>query len=175
MRSNLVYLAGPITGQSYEGATSWRDWFTDRINQRFSDVNCISPMRGKYYLESSRDIQATGNELLGILSGGPAIVARDYSDTMNADILVVNLIGASRISIGTMFEIAWAYTKHIPVILVIEDGNENVHTHSMLFAMCGYRVNNLDDALNIVSAFFASSNYPQKWDLEQQEAHAVSR
>jgi nucleoside 2-deoxyribosyltransferase len=156
MRTNLVYLAGPITGQSYEGATEWREHFKARIESKFGDkINCLSPMRGKHYLQSLQDISATGMEKYGILSGGPAVLTRDYSDTTSADILVVNLLGATKVSIGTMFEVAWAYSKHIPIVLVIEKGTENVHAHSMLLTMCGYQVDNVEDAITIVSAFFS--------------------
>jgi nucleoside 2-deoxyribosyltransferase len=111
-------------------------------------------MRGKTYLKDCKEIPSTDVEKFGILSGGPAILTRDYADTMSADIIVVNLLNATKVSIGTMFEIAWAYTKHIPVILIIEDGTMNVHSHSMLFAMCGYRVSNIKEAITIVLNFF---------------------
>lgn len=151
MRINSVYLAGPITGLTYDGAVEWRESFTKQVNE---GINCYSPMRGKHYLQSLGSIEATGLEKYGIMSGGPAILTRDYSDCTNADMLVVNLLGADRVSIGTMFEIAWAHSKHIPVVLVIEDDTANIHSHSMLFAMCGYRVNNLEDAVIIVNGFF---------------------
>lgn len=136
------------------GATDWREQFKQNLNNVAPQIKCLSPMRGKHYLQDVKDIQATGNEKLGILSGGHQIVTRDYADTTTSDMIIVNLLGATKVSIGTMFEIAWAFSKHIPIVLVIEDDLENIHSHSMLFAMCGYRVNNLDDALTIVRAFF---------------------
>lgn len=157
MRSNIVYLAGPITGLTYEGATDWRKSFVDVVTSHNPAINCMSPMRAKHHLEAIGEIPATGNGAYGAMSGGPAIVARDYADTVSSDIIVVNLLGAKRVSIGTMFEIAWAYSQHIPVVLVIEDGLVNLHSHSMLFNMVGYRVNNLNDAIKIVTAFFAAN------------------
>jgi|688.fasta_scaffold147247_4 nucleoside 2-deoxyribosyltransferase len=150
---NKVYLAGPITSLSYDEANDWRAWFKNEITKS-DKIQCLSPMRGKHYLKDCKDISATGNEKLGILSGGPAILTRDHSDVVNSDIIVVNLLGATKVSIGCMFEIAWAYHKHIPIVLIIEDDVINIHSHSMLFAMCGYRVNNLFSALTIVKAFF---------------------
>lgn len=155
MRNNIVYLAGPITSQSYKGANEWREELKERIEDSNPGVKCLSPMRGKYYLESCQSIAATGVEKLGILSGGKAVTARDYSDVTHSDIIIVNLLGAKKVSIGTMFEVAWAWQNHIPVVLVIEPEEKNVHTHSMLLEMCGYRTDNLEDAITIVSAFFA--------------------
>lgn len=149
---NKVYLAGPITSCSYEGATDWRNDFEAKIRSCTDKIKCLSPMRGKYYLRNCKHISAT--DVKGILSSGPSVLTRDHADVVNSDIIVVNLLDASKVSIGSMFEIAWAYHEHIPVVLIIEDDVANIHSHSMMFAMCGYRVNNLDDAITIVRAFF---------------------
>ena len=152
---NKIYLAGPITSCSFQGANDWREGVKQELKNEFGDkIKVLSPMRGKHYLKDCKEISATGNEKLGIISGGPAILARDYSDATTSDMILVNLLGAEKVSIGSMFEIAWAYQNHIPVVLVIEDDTQNIHSHSMFFAMCGYRVNNLHDALIIVKSFF---------------------
>lgn len=44
-----VYLAGPISGQSYDGATSWREEAKEELSS-WSDIIGYSPMRGKTYL-----------------------------------------------------------------------------------------------------------------------------
>jgi nucleoside 2-deoxyribosyltransferase len=149
-----VYLAGPITSKNYSGATEWRQNFKETIKQHNPNIRVLSPMRGKYYLKDCKDIPSTNVEKFGILSGGPAVLTRDYADTTTSDIIVVNLMNAQKVSIGTMFEIAWAYSKHIPIVLIIEDDTVNIHSHSMLFAMCGYRVNSFQDAVNVVLNFF---------------------
>lgn len=159
MRQNTVYLAGPITGKDYCSATDWRLDFSKNIKSINPSINTLDPMRGKSYLASLKDIPANGNEKFGFLSGGKAILARDYADVHNSDIIVVNLLGADRVSIGTLFECAWAFSAKIPLILVIEDtvdGKEvNPNAHSMLLAMPGYRVSSLSDAETIVAAFFS--------------------
>lgn len=149
-----VYLAGPIAGLSYDEADKWRDEFTKSIKESNPKIDCVSPLRGKYYLKDCKDLAGVQDESLGILSGGPAIVSRDHYDCSTAELIVVNLFGAKKVSIGTMFEIAWAHHMQKPIVLVIEDGIENIHSHSMLFSMCNFRVNNLDDALYIVNSFF---------------------
>lgn len=155
--SYKVYLAGPITGQSYENATDWREDFTIKVSEATHRcVQCFSPMRGKHYLQSSQDIAVMGNEKLGIMSGGPAVLARDFYDVKTSELIVVNLLGASKVSIGSMFEVAWAHALQIPVVLIIEDDFVNVHTHSMLFAMCGFKVNNIEDAISIVTRFLTA-------------------
>lgn len=116
-------------------------------------------MRGKAYLQSLQSIETSHNEKLGILSGGPAILARDFADVNSSDMVVVNLLGATKVSIGTMFEVAWAHAKHIPIVLIMEKENTNVHAHSMLLAMCGFQVETVADAMIAVEAFLPVEDY----------------
>jgi hypothetical protein len=43
-----------------------------------------------------------------VLSCARGITTRDYNDCKRCDILVANFLGADKISIGTVMEIAWA-------------------------------------------------------------------
>jgi nucleoside 2-deoxyribosyltransferase len=79
------------------------------------------------------------------LTGRRGITRRDHNDCISADALVVNLLGAKIVSIGTMFELAWAYDRQIPVILVMEEYG-NIHEHAMLEELYTYRVTSLDAA-----------------------------
>lgn len=152
---NTVYLAGPITSLSYRGATEWRHGFYEELKtETDGKIIGINPMRGKEYLSHLSVINAMGNELYGNLSGGKAIVTRDHWDVYRSDVILVNLLGANNISIGTMFEVAWAHAYKKPIILVIEDGQENIHSHDMLFELCGYRCSSLEDAKFIIKAIF---------------------
>jgi hypothetical protein len=81
---------------------------------------------------------------------------------MRADVLLVNLLGAERVSIGTVMEIAWADAVRVPVVLVMEPSAEentglvpskgNVHEHAMIRECVGFRVQTLDEGLNVVKA-----------------------
>lgn len=90
MSEKLVYLAGPITGLSYDGAVNWRD---------------------------------------------------------------MNLVGAERVSIGTMIEAGWADAFRKPVVLAIEEGN--MHHHAMLEHISGWIVSDLDQAIDVTKALLA--------------------
>ena len=43
-----IYLAGPISGLTFEGAQDWRTYFSNKINP---EIQCLSPLRGKDYLK----------------------------------------------------------------------------------------------------------------------------
>jgi hypothetical protein len=77
-------------------------------------------------------------------------MTRDRFDATRCDVLLVNLLGAERVSIGTVMEIAWADLRRTPIVAVMEEGN--VHEHGMVNEAIGFRVTTLDEALNIIKS-----------------------
>lgn len=146
----LVYLAGPITGLNYEGCTDWRD--AAKADLAYVGIKALSPMRGKGYLASlPGPLSGTGEEYahLNVISSARGIMTRDRYDATRCDVLLVNLIGADRVSIGTVMEIAWADLKRVPIVVAIEEKG-NPHEHMMISEAIGYRVSTLSEALHIV-------------------------
>lgn len=138
----LVYLAGPISGLTYDGATSWRQY----AMQQLKPIVGLSPMRGKDYLQDVTDLAPEGYAD-SVLSSSKGITARDRFDTLRADVIIMNLLGAERVSIGTMIELGWADSKRIPVICAMEPGNP--HEHAMVAETISFRVNTLDEAIEL--------------------------
>ena len=142
-----IYLAGPITGCMYEDATDWRTWFSDTLAQVVSPdaAYCASPMRGKHYLRDTGPIAVMGHP--SPLSTNRAIMTRDHWDCMTADIIVANLLGTEKVSIGTVMEIGWAHAYRKPLVLVIEAGN--LHQHPMVLEAAGFTVTTLEEAVHV--------------------------
>lgn len=143
----LVYLAGPIAGLNYSGATEWRQKAKDFLAEH--QIIGISPMRAKEYLATVEKFKEVGYDEHP-LSCNKGITTRDRFDCTRADVVLVNLLGASKISIGTVMEIAWADSARIPIVLAME--SDNPHTHGMLTEVAGYIVPSLSEALDIVVA-----------------------
>jgi len=143
-KNYIAYLAGPITGLSFDGAVDWREEF---IKQMPVEIDGMSPLRGKVYLEGTKNIAASYEKI--VLSSARGITTRDYNDCKRCDILVANLLGADTISIGTVMEIAWAKSFQIPVVAIMEPEG-NVHEHPMITECIGFRVETLEEAANIV-------------------------
>jgi nucleoside 2-deoxyribosyltransferase len=145
--SKKVYLAGPIKGLTYDKCNSWREYAIEELAKH--NIIGVSPIRCKEYLN-------TGELLLGSyetpLSCDRGIVTRDRWDvTKNCDVMLVNLLGAEKISIGTMFEYAWADMARKPIITVIElEGN--IHDHAFVRETTGFRVETLKQGLEIAVA-----------------------
>lgn len=141
-----VYLAGPITGLDYKGATDWRE----EAIAKLSPIMGMSPMRGKDYLRNHPSMPHKSDELAAIghvLSTSRGIMTRDRYDCTNCDVLLVNFLGAQRVSIGTVMEVAWADANRIPIVCVMEPGN--IHEHGMVDEAIGFRVASLDEAIRI--------------------------
>lgn len=140
---HYVYLAGPIAGCTYEGATDWRDHASKALNS--AEVECLSPMRGKYFLAGRTLGQDAYDE--SPMTTARGINRRDFFDCTRSSCVLVNLEGAKRISIGTCMEIAWCFQARIPCIVVMEPGNP--HKHMMIEDCATYIVPTLDQAMDL--------------------------
>jgi hypothetical protein len=144
MNTYLVYLAGPIGGCSYGECTNWREYFCD-LMERFN-VECISPMRGKSYLKNEGEIDKIRYETP--LSCPKGVYTRDRFDAMRCDLLIVNLLGAKKPSLGSVMEIAWADAVGTPIIIVMEP-EDNCHEHILIQEACEFRVDTLELAADL--------------------------
>jgi len=146
-----VYLAGPIAGLNYAGATEWRDIAKRELNA--VGIEAYSPMRAKQYLKGVASFSVDGDEYktLSVLSSNRGITTRDRFDCTRVDVVLAYLLGAERVSIGTLMEIAWADAARIPIVAVMEDKG-NVHDHGMVSECIGFRCTTLEEALNVTKA-----------------------
>lgn len=148
----LVYLAGPITGLTFDGAEDWRA--AARRDLAVHGIKAVSPLRAKDYLRQvAGPLSGTGEEYahLGVLSLPRGVMTRDRYDATRCNALLVNLLGATRVSIGTVMEIAWADLRRTPIVVAIEPSG-NPHEHMMIAEAIGFRVPTLDGALHVVKA-----------------------
>ena len=150
---SLIYLAGPITGLSYGEVVDWREYVIKKLS--VIKITGLSPMRHKEYLSQEKSISSSYEN--SVLSCAKGITTRDKWDCHRCDALFVNLIGAEKVSIGTMLELGWASSVGKPIILCIEDKG-NIHDHCMVREIAGFVVNSVDHGLEIARALFAGTN-----------------
>jgi nucleoside 2-deoxyribosyltransferase len=142
--SKSIYLAGPITGLSYGKSTDWRRWMARRLSP---EIVPLSPMRGKDYLKDEQHIGSAYEQ--HPMSTEAAIIGRDRFDVMTrCDAVMVNVLGAKKVSIGTVIEIGWADAARKPIILLIEDEG-NVHDYPMIRQAATYRTDDPEMAYSI--------------------------
>jgi nucleoside 2-deoxyribosyltransferase len=140
-----VYLAGAISGLTYGEGQSWREYTTSAL--AIHGINGYSPLRAKDYLSSVGKIeQSYANHPLSCDRG---IMTRDRYDVSSCDAVLFYLLGAERVSIGTMIEFGWADAWRKPTVVVMEETG-NIHEHPMVREATGFRVTNLEDGIAIL-------------------------
>lgn len=141
----LVYLSGGITGLGYGTTTNWREHAANELRTVSGGaIGTISPMRGKQYLNLPGQIDRFNGDK-AILSSDAAIYRRDRNDVRRCDLVLVNLLEAPRVSIGTVMEIAWADAWDKAIILAME--KDNMHQHPILNQAARLIVPTLEDAI----------------------------
>lgn len=153
MKKSLVYLAGPISGTTYLESNDWRKYVANNVPE-FIEV--ISPLRSKSYLGNLSG-EGDGKKIADYysdysrfpLSSKRGIMMRDSFDVRRADAILVNLLDAQKISIGTVMEIAWAWDHQKPIVCICQPGH--IHTHSMLDEAISLTAENLDEGIWLIS------------------------
>jgi len=142
----ICYLAGPITGLSFDEGNDWREEAKEKLDPRIAGM---SPFRGKTYLNQQTKIKDTYEDIA--LSSAKGITTRDLNDCRRADMVLANLATCNgKVSIGTVMEIAWARAFNVPVVVIMDKNNP--HWHAMIRESVGFIVNTLEEAVHIVNA-----------------------
>lgn len=139
----IVYAAGPITGLSFKEVSGWRENLARDLS--VSGVTVLSPLRDKTRMLVD-ELLIADSYVEDALSSQRGIYGRDRLDVMRSDLVFANLLGASRVSIGTVMEIAWADSKRTPVVLLMEKTG-NPHDHAMLREACYWRTDDFNEAV----------------------------
>ena len=145
----LVYLAGPMTGQTFEEATAWREWATEALWDEGFTV--LDPSRGLMFLKPESVVKDAYADTT--TENKHVVFVRDRFDSTRADILLMNLIGADRVSIGSMMELAWSHLSgKFPVVVMEKEGNP--HQHAFVREATGIVLHDLGDAVDYVVRTF---------------------
>jgi nucleoside 2-deoxyribosyltransferase len=144
-----VYLSGPISGLRYAEAREWRDVAAESLAEE--GIVALTPLRGKNFLEKIDGPLLKAGHPTKPLSTPKGIVTRDRWDAMRCDVMLVNLLGATDVTIGTMIEYGWADAARNPIITVMEPEG-NIHDHAFIREMSGYVVDTLEEGIAIAKA-----------------------
>lgn len=148
--NGTVYLSGPISGETYEDARfGWRKYVADRMSP---GIRVLSPMRHEGHLaEIAGTLEKEYPE--HFFSQPRVLVEKDYLDIQRSDIMLVNLLDAKRVSIGSMVEIGMAYALGRKVIVVLDKGD--MHDHPFVTETSALVLNNLDDAIMAINSLLS--------------------
>lgn len=153
-----VYLSGPITGMNYEDARyGWRREFSEGLGH---DIVVLSPMRHEGHLAelktamSVEALKAFEKEKNHIFSHPRMIVSKDMLDIEQCDLMVVNLLGSTKVSQGTIWEMG--YAKGVGKQIVVITKREDPHNSPFIFESANVVVDNLQDAIMITNSLLST-------------------
>ncbi len=137
-----IYLAGPISGNSYDDVSGY---FTD-MTSILVDLGyaVLHPMLGKEVLRTEIKLKASGY-------GNPestnhAILERDKWMVSQSDIVLCNLMmGKDMVSIGSVMELAWACMMNKLTIVVMQ--KDNIHQHAFVIEAADIIYEDIYDAI----------------------------
>jgi nucleoside 2-deoxyribosyltransferase len=156
-----IYLAGPLTSKSFLETDVWRQEVKSKLP---THIRTLSPLRGLEHLRNEEDLKHTyGAHPLSTAKG---LTMKDYNDVDRSDAVLVNFLGATKASIGTVMEISRSAAKGIPVVCVMED--DNVHQHPMLNQGCGVIVKSLQEGIDAIVAIVSDDKEMEDY-LKKQE------
>lgn len=148
-----VYLAGLIEGKCIKKCTTWRkrirDYYDNWKGGKRYPIVWLDPLNGENFAEISPD---------GLKGSLPphAIVHKDYMCVDKADLIIANMdtFGSKRGLCGTICELAWAWDKHKPIIMITNEDRYKYHPFLEYFS--SWIVPSVDELLEkkIVNEFF---------------------
>ena len=145
--THRLYLGGQVSGLTFAEADGWRQ----DIRALFPpSVELVNPLRGNEYL-IDHGVLGPGHDdeyLKLVMTTAKAITYRDRHDVRTSDMVLMNLLGMKRASIGCMIELGWADAFGVPVVIVMEEGNP--HEHAMVTTIAGWIVDSLEEAAFVV-------------------------
>ena len=136
-----IYCVHPISGLSADEVFSYYKRIRDKLAKYYE---VMIPMTGKKSLRCEKKFRAEGYE------GDPqtsnrSIFGRDKWMVKQADVIYANLMGATKmVSIGSMFELAWASLMGKYVVLAMDP--KGVHQHAFVLEAADIIFDSEEDA-----------------------------
>ena len=149
MNKYYLYPAGSIRGKTYEEANEWREYLLEWLTHK---IILLNPLRGKEELEGQvitlELMEASNNPLIQ----PKGVVRRDLCDIRRCDAMIVNLLDAEEVFLGTIYEMGYAHALLKPIVVVME--NDNIHYHPFVTETASFVVPTLEEAVHILSHLF---------------------
>ena len=145
-----VYLAGPIAGCSWDEAMDWRKYARTFLH----GCEVVSPLRCEGYLTGVEKMPSTTkawDALSKPTSNAHAITVRSHWDSVKADVVLANFGGANTVSLGSCFELAWAWEARVPCIVVIDDLHDHPFVRETAYVVVGSLTEAIDSTLKLLT------------------------
>lgn len=138
MNNYFVYLAGGMTGLSFEEQMNWRLYTKNTLESYDYNykIKCFNPVEYYSLEDTTPEIEVEA-------------MSYDLHKLRNSNLVIVNF--NAPMSLGTMAEIAIAYERDIPVIGLNEKEQQ---LHPWQVAMTNKIFNNMEKMLNYIKYYY---------------------
>lgn len=116
-----VYLAGPIEKELFltnPHSLVWRQEATALFEARDEMWDIKDPCEGKWQFNESEQMVYVRNDLNQFHYNSYRIFTKDIADLASSDIFLGNFSQMFSFSVGTLFELGFAYAQRIPIVLI---------------------------------------------------------
>ncbi|MCK9371263.1 nucleoside 2-deoxyribosyltransferase [Candidatus Dojkabacteria bacterium] len=120
-----IYCAHQISGLTWDDVINYYKATKTKLENLGYEV--LIPMTGKSVIRTEVKDKFKPNDYTSPLATNHAIFERDKWMVTKADILYLNVLGCTTISIGSMMELAWASLLGKYTIVVMEKGSVYEH------------------------------------------------
>jgi len=129
-----IYLAGACAHLTWEEAMAWRLEVAPRLEAMGYDV--VMPLAGEKALAGTGKLLSPLGEHGVRGCDGQTIFWRDMDLLGGCDYVLASLLGAKRVSVGTVWELAVAWARVDRPIAVVIMEPDNIHRHCFIEQGC---------------------------------------
>ena len=144
-----LYLAGPMSGITWRQMLEWRQKVEWELQDHWRVIN---PVRAQVSPDKLDDIHVASTQKdtnIDLNLTATAICSQDEFFIDQSDWLLANFIDSPHVSIGTIWELGYAYGTGKKILSVVEPGS--IHDHPFVRRRSHLFTDNLEDAVD----FFA--------------------
>ncbi len=149
MSALKVYCAHPISGETWENVVGYYEAIKIKLTQLGFQV--FHPMTGKSEIRTEIKERFQPANSKSTVASNHAIFERDRWMVSQADVLYLDLTGATMTSIGCMMELAWASLLDKYTVVIME--KDNIHMHAFVLEAADIIFNDEETALTYLKKF----------------------
>ncbi len=148
-----IYLGKSITGRTPQEVFS----YYEKMKKELSEIGLmvLHPLVGKGDFKNDSVFTAGDYKNKSPVSSNHAIKNRDQFMVKYCDIVLINLLDTTKVSIGCVAELAWANLLGKHTILCMERGN--IHEHAFVFECADIIFETLAEAKEYLQTFVNQS------------------
>jgi len=146
-----VYLCGPMSGLTWQEALAWRKKCEAELYSRWRLIN---PVRSQIATSSIHDIipvqLQSDNDYKDLKDTATGVTAQDEFFIDQSDWLLCNFLNADKVSIGSVWEMGYAWGTHKKILTVLEPGS--IHDHPFIRRRSHVFTPSLNEAIEFFKA-----------------------